>query len=335
MKMSDFDITMTQYNRGDIITGTIVMIGESEVVVALGGLKEGVFKKEELPAAFKLGDAILVMVTGEIDDKGCLVVTHAGVNKALEEKQRLNDLKVGSEFDFVVSEIGTAGFAGEFSGYHVFLPYGQCTANEFENKGELKNNPIHAAVIELNNLKKSIVCSTKILQSNQITPVAVGDILSGKVIRVEEKYALVILANNARAKLSIKDASWQHINSMEEVVTLGEHYDFMVLECNTDFSRVTVGLKQLQTSPLDAKFDSLKIGDEVEGEVVKIMPVGALIKLTNGLTALAVTRENSDRANVATHHIYKLHTQVSGYISRLDSETHRINIITAKKPSQN
>ena len=31
MKMKDFDITMTHYNRGDIITGTIVMIGENEV----------------------------------------------------------------------------------------------------------------------------------------------------------------------------------------------------------------------------------------------------------------------------------------------------------------
>ena len=63
MKMKDFKINMTQYNRGDIITGTIVMIGEKEVVVALGGLKEGVFPREELDPAFKIGDAILVMVT--------------------------------------------------------------------------------------------------------------------------------------------------------------------------------------------------------------------------------------------------------------------------------
>ena len=63
MKMKDFDITMTHYNRGDIITGTIVMIGEKEVTVAIGGLREGVFPRSELDSAFKLGDAILVMVT--------------------------------------------------------------------------------------------------------------------------------------------------------------------------------------------------------------------------------------------------------------------------------
>ena len=128
MKMKDFKINMTQYNRGDIITGTIVMIGAKEVVVALGGLKEGVFPREELDSAFKIGDAILVMVTGEIDDKGCLVLTHAGVNKALEDKEKLKSLKVGSELSFKVSDINTNGLIGEFMGYRVFLPYSQCAA---------------------------------------------------------------------------------------------------------------------------------------------------------------------------------------------------------------
>ena len=93
MKMKDFDITMTHYNRGDIITGTIVVVGEKEVTVAIGGLREGVFPREELEPTFKLGDAILVMVTGEIDEKGCLVMTHAGVNKAIEDREKLKNLK--------------------------------------------------------------------------------------------------------------------------------------------------------------------------------------------------------------------------------------------------
>ena len=72
MKMKDFDITMTHYNRGDIITGTIVMIGEHEVTVAIGGLREGVFPREELDGAFKLGDAILVMVSKSMPSAGSL-----------------------------------------------------------------------------------------------------------------------------------------------------------------------------------------------------------------------------------------------------------------------
>ncbi len=332
MKMKDFDISMTQYNRGDIITGTIVMIGKNEVVVSLGGLKEGVFNINELEdKAFKIGDAILVMVTGEIDDKGCLVVTHAGVNKALADKEKLKTLKVGSELTFKVSEIQTAGLLGDFMGYRVFLPYSQCIQNEFANRESLINREIDAIVIELNSLKKSIVCSTKLKQNSEITPVSVGDIVHGTVIKIEDKYALVMLTTGAKAKLSIQDASYEHIDKISDAVSLNEEYDFVVLDCNTDFSRISLGLKQTKENPRDKIFNSLSLGDVVEGEVIKILPVGAVIRLDNGLNAMAITRENSDRANVQTHYIYKLHSRVKGYISQLNKEKKKINIITNQK----
>ena len=204
MKMKDFTINMTQYHAGDIITGTIVMIGSAEVVVAIGGLKEGVFPKEELDAAFKVGDAILVMVTGKIDDKGCLILTHAGVNKALEDKEKLKNLKVGSTLTFMVNEINGSGLLGNFMGYRVFLPFSQCAPEDFINKETLVNREIDAKVIELNNFKKSIVCSTKLMSNTKIQPVGIGDIISGIVIKLEDRFALILLKNGMKAKYQFK-----------------------------------------------------------------------------------------------------------------------------------
>lgn len=331
MKMKDFNINMTQYKRGDIITGTIVMIGKSEVVVAIGGLKEGVFPKEELDPAFKIGDAILVMVTGEIDDKGCLILTHSNVNKAIEDKEKLNNLKVGSELTFKVKDLNSAGLLGDFMGYRVFLPFSQCSSADYVNKDSFKDREIDAIVLELDNIKKSIVCSTKLLAQQNIEPVELGQVINGTVIRLEDKYAIVLLINGARAKLSISDASYTRINSLSEVVELNKEYEFKIIDVNTDYSRIQVGLKQNQENPMDKIYNELFVGGEVEGEVVKILPVGAVIKLDCGVTALAITKENSDRANVATHHIYKLNSRVIGEISYINLETRKINIITNKK----
>ncbi len=331
MRMKDFDISMTQYNRGDIITGTIAMIGEKEVIVSLGGLKEGAFPKEELAPAFKRGDAILVMVTGEIDDKGCLVVTHEGVNKAIQDKEKLKNLKVSSELTFKVKDINNSGLLGEFMGYKVFLPFSQCRTEDYIERDKLKDREITAIVIELDNLKKSIVCSTKLMQQNEIEPVEIGQIIDGTVIKVEEKYAIVMLKSGSRAKLSISDASHTRIANISEVVELNKEYTFKVLDTNLDYSKISVGLKQMTESPKQKLFESINIGDEVSGEVVKILPVGAVIRLENGLSALAITKENSDRANVATHHIYKLGSTVKGYISYKDSEKQKLNIVTKVK----
>ena len=49
---------------------------------------------------------------------------------------------------------------------------------------------------------------------------------------------------------------------------------------------------------------------------------------------MAITKENSDRANVATHHIYKLGASVSGYVSYVDTERQKLNIITNVKKEQ-
>ena len=331
MKMKDFNISMTQYSRGDIITGTIALIGENEVVISLGGLKEGVFPVAELDGAFKVGDAILVMVTGDIDEKGCLVVTHAGVNKALQDKEKLKTLKVGSELEFEIDNINNSGLLGNFMGYRVFLPFSQCMPADYANKENIKGRTINAIVIELNNIKKSIVCSTKLLANNSIEPVEVGEVIEGTVIKLEDKFAIILLKNGAKAKLSISDASYTRIDSLKNVVELDKNYEFKILETNTDFSRISVGLKQLAKNPMDEIFDTLNLGDEVIGKVVKILPVGAVIKLENGLSAMAITRENSDRANVATHHLYKLNSEVKGTISYLDKERHKINISTMQK----
>ncbi len=335
MKMKDFNISMTQYHRGDIITGTIVMIGAKEVVVALGGLKEGVFPKDELDTAFKIGDAILVMVTGEVDDKGCLILTHKDVNKAIEDKEKLNNLKVGSELTFKVDNLNSSGLLGTFMGYRVFLPFSQCTTQDYIDRDSLKCREIDAIVIELDNMKKSIVCSTKLMEQHDIEPVEIGDIIGGTIIKLEEKYAIVFLKNGAKAKISISDASHEHLNSIDQVLKLNEEYDFKILETNMDYSRISVGIKQLTKNPYEELFDTVKLGDPVEGEVVKILPAGAVIKLDNGLTAFAVTKDNSDRANVATHHIYKLHTRVNGYISNINHQAKKLNIITNKKLDNN
>lgn len=335
MRMKDFDIRMTQYNRGDIITGTIVMIGETEVVVALGGLKEGVFPRKELDPAFKIGDAILVLVTGEIDDKGCLVLTHDGVNKYLEEKEKLKSLKVGSELTFTISGINNSGLTGEYMGYKVFLPFSQCTNIDYVNREGLVNREVNAIVIELNNMKKSIVCSTKLLNNTNVEPVEIGDIISGTVVKLEDKYAIVILKNGAKAKLSISDATYEHIDSLKSIIKENEEYEFMIIDFNADYSRISVGLKQLKANPIDEQFNELAVGDKVEGVVVKILPAGAVIKLDNGLSAFAVTKENSDRANVATHYLYKLNSRIQGEISYINKQTHKINLITHKKQDKN
>ena len=336
-KMKDFNIKFTQYKTGDIITGTIVMISKRGAVVNIGGMKDGIVPIDELDSIYKEGDAILVMVTNKIDEFGCIVLDAKNVNKAIEQKEKIKDLKVGSLLTFNVQDVTPAGIKGETLGYKVFLPYSQCSRDDYVSRENLKNREIQAIVIELNSLQKSIVCSTKLLQKtvdySQIE-INVNDVVVGVPIKVLDKYAIVMLHDGLKGKISIQDASYEHINSLSEVLEENKEYQFKVLDKNADNSRISLGLKQLTVNPLDEIFKTIKLGDEFEGTVEKIYPSGAVIRLSNGLSAFAITKENSENVNTATHYIYKLGATVSGYISNIDLENHKLNIITLKKKEQ-
>ncbi|MBQ8522632.1 MAG: 30S ribosomal protein S1 [Clostridia bacterium] len=336
--MKDANIKFTHYKRGDIITGTIVMITKRGAIVNIGGMKDGIVPKEELDEnVYKEDDAILVMVTDKVDEYGCIVLDAKNVNKALEQREKVKDLKVGSTFSFVVKDLTTAGIKGEILGFTVFLPYSQCSKDDYISREKLKEREIDAVIIELNSLTKSIVCSTKLLQKTvdySSIDININDIVTGVPIKVMDKYAIIMLHDGLKGKLNIQDASYEHINSLNEVIEENKEYEFKVLDKTIDNAKISLGLKQLKENPLDAIFDDINLGDEHNGVVERIFPSGALIKLDNGLTAFAITRENSENVNTATHHIYKLGATISGYISAIDKENHKLNIITLKKKEQ-
>ncbi len=333
--MKDVNIKFTHYKRGDIITGTIVMITKRGAIVNIGGMKDGIVPIDEFdPSVYKEDDAILVMVTDQVDEYGCIILDAKNVNRAIEQRERIKDLKIGSTFTFTAKDIAPSGIKGEVLGYNVFLPYSQCSKDDYVGRDNLKEREVDAVIIELNSLAKTIVCSTKLLQKTvdySNIDINVNDIVKGVPIKVMEKYAIIMLKEGLRGRLNIQDASYDHINSLSDVIEENKEYDFIVLDKTIDNAKITLGLKQLKANPLDEIFDQINLGEEHDGVVERIYPSGAMIKLDNGLTAFALTRENSENVNTATHHIYKLGASVNGYISNIDKENHKLNIITLKK----
>ena len=335
--MKDANIKFTHYKKGDIITGTIVMITKRGAVVNIGGMKDGIVPISELDSVYNEGDAILVMVTDQVDEYGCVVLDAKNVNKAIEQREKVKDLKIGSTFTFTAKDITPAGIKGEVFGYSVFLPYSQCSKDDYVGRDNLKEREVEAVILELNSLQKSIVCSTKLLQkvvdySN--IEINENDVVTGVPIKVMDKYAIIMLKEGLKGKLNIQDASYERINTLSEVIEENKEYQFIVLDKTIDNAKISLGLKQLKPNPLDEIFNQINLGDEHTGVVERIYPSGAMIRLENGLTAFAITRENSESVNTATHHIYKLGATVNGYISNIDHENHKLNIITLKKKEQ-
>jgi molecular chaperone DnaK (HSP70) len=104
------------------------------------------------------------------------------------------------------------------------------------------------------------VCSTKLLQTvvdYSNFEIEVNDIVTGTPIKVMDKYAIVMLHDGLKAKISIQDASYEHINSLNEILEENKEYEFKVLDKTMDKETVNL-VKRFMGGTYDECKDAIK-----------------------------------------------------------------------------
>jgi small subunit ribosomal protein S1 len=70
------------------------------------------------------------------------------------------------------------------------------------------------------------------------------------------------------------------------VLKKGDTVEAQVLSIDAENQRLSLGLKQLQTGIWKEFFDTHKVGDIVEGKVVRLTNFGAFVELADGIEGL-------------------------------------------------
>jgi small subunit ribosomal protein S1 len=87
--------------------------------------------------------------------------------------------------------------------------------------------------------------------------------------------------------IHISDMSWsKRLKHPSEILKKGDTVEAMVLNIDADNQRLSLGLKQLQTDIWDEFFSQNKVGDTVEGKVVRLTNFGAFVELAEGIEGL-------------------------------------------------
>src|SRR3546814_6275931 len=96
----------------------------------------------------------------------------------------------------------------------------------------------------------------------------VGAKLTGRVTNITEYGAFVVLEAGIEGLVHVSEMSWtkKKVHPGTSVST-SQAVDVMVLEVDEDKSRISLGLKQSQSNPLDSFADRHPIGRQVTGAV--------------------------------------------------------------------
>ncbi|MEP6477621.1 MAG: 30S ribosomal protein S1, partial [Actinomycetota bacterium] len=93
----------------------------------------------------------------------------------------------------------------------------------------------------------------------------------------------------------VSELSWKHVDHPSEVVTVGEEVEVEVLDVDLDRERVSLSLKATQEDPWKEFERKYQAGEIIEGQVTKLVPFGAFVRVAQGIEGLVHISELSDQ----------------------------------------
>ena len=154
----------------------------------------------------------------------------------------------------------------------------------------------------------------------------VGTKVKGEVVNVMSYGAFVKLEDGIEGLVHISEMSWtKRINHPNELVSIGDEVEVVVLGINTQKQEISLGMKQTQPNPWDDVLDKYPVGKIVDGVVRNLTNYGAFIELEEGVDGLLHVSDMSWTKKVNhANELLKKGDEVKCEIISVDEERKRI-----------
>jgi small subunit ribosomal protein S1 len=158
---------------------------------------------------------------------------------------------------------------------------------------------VEAMVLGVDPAARRISLGLKQVESNPwhelVEKYPVGTKITGKVRNLTEFGAFVEVEDDIDGLIHISDMSWsKRIKHPSEVLKKGDTVEAMVLSIDAENQRLSLGLKQLATDIWEDFFARHKVGQNIEGKVVRMTNFGAFVELDEGIEGLIHVSEFDD-----------------------------------------
>jgi small subunit ribosomal protein S1 len=331
-----YDSSLNSIEEKEVIDGTVILMTTKEIVVNVNYKSEGVIAINEFRynPELKVGDKVEVFVEQLEDKYGQLVLSHrtARTHRAW---QRVNEvLKTGEVITGFVKCRTKGGLIVDVFGIEAFLPGSQIDVKPIRDYDQFVGKNMEFKVVKINHEFRNVVVSHKALieaeleeQKKQIIGgLEKGQVLEGTVKNITS-YGVFIDLGGVDGLIHITDLSWGRVNHPEEVVTLDEKINVVILDFDDAKKRIALGLKQLQDHPWDALDDKMNVGDKLKGKVVVIADYGSFIEIAPGIEGLIHVSEMSWSQHLrSAQDFMKVGDEVEAVILTLDREERKMSL---------
>ena len=331
-----YDKTFKQINDNEMVTGTVVALTKTDVVINIGFKSDGLVGLNEFRdmSNLKVGDEVEVMVAEKEDKDGNLHLSRkqARTTRAWEKIVEMH--KTGEIVTGLVTSKTKGGLIVDVFGMETFLPGSQIDVKPVTDYDQFVGKTMEFKVVKINEAIKNAVVSHKALIESDIEQqraeiigkLEKGQVLEGTIKNITDFGAFLDLGG-LDGLLYITDISWGRINHPSEVLKLDQKLNVVVLDFDDDKKRISLGLKQLTPHPWDTLPENIKEGEIVKGKVVNIEDYGAFLEIFPGVEGLVHVSEITwANTPINAKEFFKLGDEYEAKVVTLSKEDRKMSL---------
>ena len=292
----------SRFKRGQIHRGVISSTKPTAVTVDLGEGDQGLVPGRELELMTRkmleslvVGAEIDVYIVNPRNHRGQTILS---INHALEELDWRNAedfAKTKAVYEALIGGYNKGGLIVRFGRLRGFVPQSQLAeervrsmagATPEERYGPMVNQPIGVKVMEVDRKRNRLILSERaalreVRQARKealIAELKVGDIKQGKVVSLENFGAFVDIGGG-EGLVHLSELAWGHITHPRQAVKVGDELEVEVISINPEANRIGLSRRRVISDPWDEVATALRRGQLVRGRVTKLTKFGAFARL--------------------------------------------------------
>ncbi len=225
-----------------------------------------------------------------------VVVSHKALLEAEQEQKRaelIGKLEKGQVLEGVVKNITNYGVFVDLGGVDGLIHITDLSWGRINHPEEVVSldQKLKVVVLDFNEQQKRIALGLK-----QLTPhpwdnldpnLKVGDKVKGKVILIADYGAFIEIEPGVEGLVHVSEMSWSpRLHSAQDFLKVGDEVEAQVLSIDRDARKISLGLKQLTQNPWENIRSKYPVGSQHKATVRNITNFGVFAELEDGVEGL-------------------------------------------------
>lgn len=235
---TELEASLHKVQEGDVLTGTVIGVSETEVTVDLKSYTDGIIRAEDysedpsfsIKNDVHVGDEVTATVLRTDDGQGHILLSRKAAADELAWKKLQEYLDEKTVLDVKVGGVVKGGVIAYVEGIHGFIPASKLSLSYVENLEDWLNKEIQVQVITVEPEKKRLVLSAReILREKaaeerraKISNVQVGLVTEGKVESIQPYGAFIDLGEGLSGLVHVSQISDKRIKTPDAVLKVGD-----------------------------------------------------------------------------------------------------------------